>query len=149
VGAAGAGESVRLDLAAAAAGYYCIAVWKTSTSELSKSGDYIIDLHRSATDAEELPSARIANLQVRPNPFNPRTQIRFELGEAGFTEVDILNERGSRVRTLAAGRLEAGAHELSFDGIDDRGRRLASGVYFVQVRVGGGARVVAKVVLLK
>jgi hypothetical protein len=149
VGAAGAGESVRIDLAAGAAGYYCVAVWKTSTSELAKSGDYVLEFHRGPTDAGELPSARAANLQVRPNPFNPRTQIQFELGQADHTEVDILNERGSRVRRLVSERLEAGLHDVTFDGLDDRSRRLASGVYFVQLRVGNSARLVQKIVLLK
>ena len=149
LGVAGAGESLNFSIAAGTDGYYCIAVWKTAASELPKTGDYVLELHGDPTAADELPNASIAQFDVRPNPFNPRTQIRFELGEAVSAELDVLNERGSRVRRLSSGRFEAGVHEVTFDGIDDRGRRLASGVYFVQLRAGSQARMVEKVVLLK
>jgi len=74
---------------------------------------------------------------ARPNPFAGSTRIRFSLVRADRVEVTLHDASGRRVRGLAAGTLESGAHELTWDGCDDVGRRLAPGVYWVRVRAGG------------
>jgi hypothetical protein len=71
--------------------------------------------------------------RARPNPFNPRTVVELRLDRPGFAEVTIHDARGRRVRTLFAGTREAGRHSLGFDGLDDAGRALASGVYFARM----------------
>ncbi len=68
-----------------------------------------------------------------PNPFNPQTVVRFDLVRDGFTELDVYDMNGRRVRTLASGFLTAGEHEAIWDGRDDGGRPLASGVYLFRL----------------
>lgn len=73
---------------------------------------------------------------ARPNPFNPRTRIAFELPGTAVTTIDVLDVRGRRVRRLFLGTLGAGAHEQVWDGRDDRGQAVGAGVYLVRVRAG-------------
>ena len=69
-----------------------------------------------------------------PNPFNPRTRLRFELPRSSSVELRILDARGRVVEVLRPGTLGAGLHELPWDGTDLRGSPVASGVYQVQLR---------------
>ena len=75
--------------------------------------------------------------QNSPNPFNPRTAIRFALATTGPAEVSVFDVTGRKVRTLVKGELEAGSHEVVWDGSDDAGRPLTSGVYWTQLTAGG------------
>ncbi|MFT5373622.1 MAG: PKD repeat protein [Candidatus Latescibacterota bacterium] len=65
-----------------------------------------------------------------PNPFNPQTQIRFQLPVAGPVSLQIYDVLGQVVQTLVAGELPAGVHRVEWDGHNERGRGVASGVYF-------------------
>ncbi|MCB0278007.1 MAG: T9SS type A sorting domain-containing protein [Calditrichaeota bacterium] len=71
--------------------------------------------------------------QNYPNPFNPTTTIAFDLVESSQVYVYIYNVLGQRVRTLVNGILEAGFKELVWDGRNENGSQLASGVYFYQI----------------
>jgi hypothetical protein len=72
-----------------------------------------------------------------PNPFNPMTTIRFEVSKPGLVEVDVFDAAGRRVRTLFRGEKQAGPHSLIWQGRDDAGRALPSGVYFARMRAEG------------
>jgi len=74
----------------------------------------------------------------QPNPFNPRTTIRFTLPEAGRVDLAIFDLKGRRVQELYAGILPAGEHGLTWDGTDARGHAVASGVYLCKLRTGDG-----------
>jgi len=74
-----------------------------------------------------------------PNPFNPRTTIRYELAAAGDVRLDVYDLAGRRVRTLVAERQEAGRHAAVWDGRDDAGRPGATGVYLVRLRTAAGS----------
>jgi hypothetical protein len=80
-------------------------------------------------------SALIGNY---PNPFNPETTIRFAVGDDGDMNVsiDIYNVRGQRVRTLVNGEYSSGHHVVVWNGTDDHGRNVASGVYLYRMNVG-------------
>ncbi|MDX2475584.1 MAG: FlgD immunoglobulin-like domain containing protein [Candidatus Krumholzibacteria bacterium] len=69
-----------------------------------------------------------------PNPFNPRTWIRFELPQATQVQIDILDVRGHRVRRLANREFVAGPARLLWDGRNDGGESVATGVYFAQLQ---------------
>lgn len=67
-----------------------------------------------------------------PNPFNPRTEIRFELASATRVTVDVHDVRGRLVRTLIDETRPSGPHRVVWDGTDRSGRRVASGTYFLR-----------------
>ncbi|MEZ4388924.1 MAG: FlgD immunoglobulin-like domain containing protein [Candidatus Krumholzibacteriia bacterium] len=68
-------------------------------------------------------------LPAAPNPFNPLTTLRFTLAESGPIHLFVVDQRGRRVRTLASGPWARGAHDVRWDGRDDRGRGVAAGTY--------------------
>ena len=74
--------------------------------------------------------------QNRPNPFNPRTAIKFSLAADGPTKLIIYDVNGRRVKTLVDQSLKAGTHEEVWDGTDDAGRTVTSGVYWSQLQTG-------------
>jgi len=90
-------------------------------------------------------TALLANV---PNPFNPTTRIPFTLAGDGAVDLAIYTADGRRVRTLAAGVRSAGAYDATWDGVDERGGRVSSGVYFVRL-VTRDATLSRPIVLLK
>ena len=116
---------------------------------LTSSGDSILVINDLTPVAEgEAAPASLRLLGNTPNPFNPSTLIRFELPEAGAWTVAIFDVRGRRVRELQAGWLTAGGHALRWDGSDDAGETMGSGVYLLRVSGPAGSRS-GKLVLLK
>jgi hypothetical protein len=86
------------------------------------------------TDVKETSDAMpnsMALYQNFPNPFNPTTQIAFNLAKAEFTTLSIYNILGQKVATPVAQKLSAGRHEIRFDA-----SALANGVYFYQLESG-------------
>jgi hypothetical protein len=79
-------------------------------------------------------SAAFGIESVMPNPFNPSTTVAFRLAKRSLVEVVIYDVRGRRLRMLSERTRAPGIHSDVWDGLDDRGGRVASGVYFVQVR---------------
>lgn len=76
------------------------------------------------------------NLQQNfPNPFNPETMICYELAKDDVVTVAIFDILGNKVRTLVDSSQNMGYHEMKWDGTDERGQRLASGVYVVQLNI--------------
>ena len=84
--------------------------------------------------------------QNHPNPFNSSTTIRFLLPQQDAVELAIYNLTGQEVVTLASGQREAGTYTLRWDGRDDGGRELASGVYLCRLQA--GEQVVTRKLLL-
>jgi hypothetical protein len=107
----------------------------------------IADGHAEAGEAQV---ARLA--QNFPNPFNPVTTISFEIpaGDTDLANVELTvhSVAGNVVRRLVRGRLARGPHTVAWDGRDDAGRAVASGVYFYRL-VHGEAAVTRKMTLLK
>lgn len=86
--------------------------------------------------------------EAAPNPFNPSTRLSFEFQTRGHVKLSVYDSAGRLVRTLADGVFAAGRHDVTWEGRDDRGRVMASGVYLYRVTSGAfeGTR---SVVLLK
>jgi hypothetical protein len=100
------------------------------------------------TAAGEAPAAPSAGpLTAHPNPFNPRTEVCFELGAAAVVAVDVFDVEGRWVARLAEGVRPAGEVRAVWDGRDAAGRPAASGVYYVRAKTGGTARTVKTVLL--
>lgn len=84
-----------------------------------------------------------------PNPFNPETEIRFYLPEASQVFVRVFNTLGYEINTLVDSPLNAGLHSVRWDGKDNRGNPVSSGVYLYQVQVGDKFSQIRKMSLLK
>ena len=96
-------------------------------------------------------AAELVLEQNIPNPFNPSTTVSFSIpgsGERLKVTLGVYDLRGALVKTLADRELESGAHTLVWDGRNERGDRLASGVYFLRLKAAGETRV-RKMILLK
>ena len=74
--------------------------------------------------------------EAQPNPFNPSTVIRFDVAVAGPVELAVFDVAGRRVRTLVHDSREAGSYRVSWNGRDEAGRPVASGVYLYELRAG-------------
>ena len=68
-----------------------------------------------------------------PNPFNPTTTFEYALPLQSRVTVTIYNELGQSIRTLVNTTQPAGSYSVTWDGRDDRGRSVASGVYFYRL----------------
>ncbi|HOS07153.1 MAG TPA: C25 family cysteine peptidase [Candidatus Cloacimonas acidaminovorans] len=71
-----------------------------------------------------------------PNPFNPTTTISFSIKEKTPVELIIYNILGQKVRTLVNQPLEPGEHSIVWNGTDNKGRSVASGIYFYRMKAG-------------
>ena len=99
------------------------------------------------TDVPIAPAAlRLA--QNHPNPFNPKTMISFALPAEGPASLKVYDVEGRMVRTLLEKSLPAGDHHVVWDGTDDAGQSLATGVYFYRVLADGETQT-RKMLLLK
>ncbi len=83
-----------------------------------------------------------------PNPFNPSTKIQFGLPEAGSTSIVIYNMLGQKIRTLTDDYRSAGRYEVTWDGTDDAGHTLGTGVYLYRL-VSGQTSIIKKMMLIK
>jgi hypothetical protein len=84
-----------------------------------------------------------------PNPFNPSTRIQFALPVKGHVSLKIYNVAGQLVKTLQNGVMDAGSHELTWDGSNNLGKNVASGVYFYKLNAGDNYENMKKMVLLR
>jgi uncharacterized protein (DUF362 family) len=74
--------------------------------------------------------------QNSPNPFSGATEVRFYLPGSAAAQLTVYDPAGREVRRLVARTLGAGWHGVSWDGVNEAGRRAASGVYYCQLRTG-------------
>ncbi len=81
-----------------------------------------------------------------PNPVVSGSTIRFDLAREGDVRLAVYNIAGERVRTLGQGRRKPGVFRESWDGCDDWGKRVASGVYFYRLEAGGFVKTMKMVV---
>ena len=109
--------------------------------------DYFDDCVTSVDDnAPTILSIKL--YQNYPNPFNPLTTIRFFMPAEGHASLRIYNVRGELVRTLIDTQTPKGEIVVMWDGTDDRGRKVGSGVYFYELRT-ANERVSKKMILLR
>ncbi len=88
--------------------------------------------------------------QNAPNPFNPSTTIRYTVPEGNqeYVTLKVYDLRGQLVRTLVDRFVESGAYSVIWDGTDETGRDVSSGVYFYRMKAGDFVQT-RKMVLLK
>lgn len=135
-------EPVALELTQAAASY----------------ADYIDDMPPVTLDLEDdvlgmdglttLPTA-FGLSQNYPNPFNPVTTIRYALPSQQTVTLRVYNTAGQIVRTLVDGEQEPGFRQVEWDGRNDQGQSVSSGVYFYRLEANDAFAAQKKMILLK
>ncbi len=91
---------------------------------------------RSETIEAELAPLTVQLYQNFPNPFNPTTSIRYIVPHTSHVTLRIYAPSGHLIRTLVDGKKSFGAHEATWDGMDNAGRPAASGIYVYRLQVG-------------
>lgn len=104
-------------------------------------------LRKAETSTGSIPN-KFALEQNYPNPFNPETEIRFQLPQAGTVVLRIFNTLGQEIRRLADEQYDAGSHTVRWDGKDNRGREVSSGIYLYQLQAGDFSQI-KKMTLLR
>jgi hypothetical protein len=89
-----------------------------------------------AVKKEQAKPERFALMQNYPNPFNPETTIEFALPQPAHVKLEIYNLLGQRISTLVDQRLDAGVTAVKWNGRDDAGRQMPSGVYLYRIEAG-------------
>lgn len=104
----------------------------------SNDQDLEIMVSATLTDYEDdNVSALVTNLAGNyPNPFNPTTSINFAMAEAGKVQIDVYNILGQKVKSLVNNHMEAGNHQVVWNGKDNANSPVASGVYFYKMKTG-------------
>jgi len=87
-------------------------------------------------DEESQNPSTYALGQNYPNPYNPVTQITYQLPQPGVVSLKIYNVQGQLVRTLVNEYKPAGAHSISWNGRSDLGMEVSSGIYFYRIQAG-------------
>jgi hypothetical protein len=93
-------------------------------------------------------TTRLALAPPRPNPFSGATELQFTLARPAPVRLVVIDVAGRRARTLVNGTLAAGAHDLTWDGRDDRGSLAPAGLYWARLESGGEC-VVRRVVRMR
>jgi FlgD Ig-like domain len=117
------------------AGYYDNVVVKTLTTT-------------SVKNPSQSQPREFSLLQNYPNPFNPSTKITYRLNASGFTTLGIYNILGRKIKSLVAQEQAPGEYSVSWNGNDERGQTVASGVYFYTLQNGTYAET-KKLILMK
>lgn len=105
----------------------------------------------TVTAIDETPGALPSQIVLRgnhPNPFNPKTDLRFALPTAATVDLAVYDVKGRRLATLVSGPLSAGEHTVTWLGTDDAGIAQSSGMYFFRLNA-NGATLTHKALLLK
>jgi hypothetical protein len=145
---AGPGSEEQFSVEVPADGYHCLAVWKVGASDLPLEGSYILHVTKQSLDAPVHPGSALDFLAApRPNPCGASAVLGFGLVADQEARLAVFDLRGARVRTLVDGRVGAGPHGATWDGLDDAGRPVSPGMYLVRLEAGRVQRTVRLVKL--
>jgi hypothetical protein len=127
----------------------------TTNSSTTRNGIYLDDFTLYWRRAVGIDNGQQTELPVRftlqqnyPNPFNANTEISFSIPKSGYVQIDIYDLGGRKLKTIHSGEMEAGSHSLLWDGRNERGDLVGSGIYFYRLKAESGV-IVKKMTLLK
>jgi hypothetical protein len=113
-----------------------------SFSQVDPSGIYVIEGPNNSTlytrTSTVIPQ-QMSLSQNYPNPFNPETRISFALPQSGNVKLTIYSILGSEVRTLCNDNLESGSYEFTWDGTNNLGMKVSSGIYLYKLQTTAGS----------
>ena len=127
-----------------ALGYYSFGNYKL----IPRDTNDVIDHVTSIDDADQLVAETFSLSQNYPNPFNPSTRIQYSVARAGKYQVVVFNVLGQRVKTLFNGFLPVGRYTITWNGVDEAGNPVSSGIYFYSL-IGKDVQLTRKMILLK
>ncbi len=99
--------------------------------------------------ADNIIPTDFALFQNYPNPFNAQTRISFNLRETANVELSVFDINGNRVAILTNGRPKAGPHSVIWNGKNNDGQIVSSGIYFYQLSINGNSSATKEMILLK
>jgi hypothetical protein len=108
----------------------------------------VVDNHFTVTSAVNDTPRSPLSLSVFPNPFNPRTTVKYTVPSRGVVAIDVYDAAGAHVATLFHGEKNAGAYSVDWDGRATGEASVSSGVYFARISFNGSTET-KKMVLLK
>jgi hypothetical protein len=147
----GTPDSYRLDISGWPGGSFFVDL---DVSRQDDCGNIYNDVFRQELDPSNLPTAvgdftAVSGLEQNvPNPFNPETQITYRIAGEELVTLTVYDVSGKRVRTLVNKRQPAGVYTATWNGRDDRGNPVSSGVFFYRMSAGGFEQT-RRMVLLK
>jgi len=97
----------------------------------------------------EIPIFNKTRISNYPNPFNPITTIEFSIQNTSEIELSIYNIKGQKMKILANNKFSVGSHSLIWNGDNDLGKSVSSGIYYYNLKVNGKTEAVKKCLLLK
>ena len=110
--------------------------------------DYTLTPYLTNNNDESIPNILPLKLSNYPNPFNPNTTISFSLQEKEQVTLDIYNIKGQKVRTLIKNETLSGNQNIVWNGKDNNGNELSSGIYFSRIKTKSSSAV-GKMILIK
>jgi hypothetical protein len=120
-------------------------IWHLDDTGMNDGYPYLTSVPVTNDDHIAFSSITLNNY---PNPFNPATTIIFELKQGSQTNLSIFNIRGQLVKTILNEKLPVGSHSLQWDGTDNQGKKVSSGLYLCKL-VNEGKVQTCKMMLLK
>jgi C1A family cysteine protease len=133
------------------AGFYEYYITALFTGNFQSESSNVVTVELTEAGGINVP-AKTEFIGIHPNPFNPTTTLSFSLSEPGHVLLEVFNLKGQKVTTLANKTMEAGVHNVVWNGANRNGRISPSGIYFFSMNIavpGGKYTSVKKVILLK
>ena len=125
-------------------GYYSFSNYKLMPRDSNDVIGHVIGIE---SDINNMPT-NFELHQNYPNPFNPTTNIVFDAAGAAHMQVNIYNVLGQKIKTLFSGNVLPGIYTLQWDGTNESGRLMSSGIYFYQLK-GNNVSITKKMFLMK
>lgn len=108
----------------------------------------MIDFSAVDNETNDVSPMTMTLRQNYPNPFNPETNISFNITKLGKVKLEVYNLKGQKVKTLVNSNFEVGKHTVVWNGKDDGGKQVASGIYFYRLKNGTNSST-RKMILMK
>ncbi len=134
--------------------------WNRVSAELASNEDYLItanyyqgftilDLENLTPVSENIITKEKISLTNYPNPFNPTTTINFSIQNDSKINLSIYNIKGQKIKVLAQNEFSKGSHSVIWNGNDEYGKIVSSGIYYYKLNVNGKTEAVRRCLLLK
>ncbi len=128
--------------------YVCSVFLLDGIEETWSNQSNVINFNYTSVDEDISGPLVLSLLQNRPNPFNPETTISFTITEKNPVVLNVYNLKGQRVKSLCNENLNPGVHSIIWNGTDDNGIKVTSGIYYYKL-VTQGKELIRKMVMLK